>query len=188
MERGSLIKIPKTAPAEAISMDHKEEAEKMTIIDLGKRKQALADFLEIDPSELAICTTRINNIATFQAKKMLYLVGTEEEVRAGIHGYFEHNLSDLDREFISQIGRLSDEDTLLIVRLCELLDEVIETEILNEALLSIIGKCGDMKSLIDAAAAEVGRGEFLALDGKEHPFGDYLIYKFREGQCSDFEY
>jgi hypothetical protein len=169
-------------------MNLKEVAENMTITDLGKRKQALADFLGIDPGEIAICTTRINNIATFQSKKMLYLVGTEDEVRAGIRGYFEHNLADLDSKFIGQIGRLSDEDALLIVRLCELLDEVIEIEILNEALLSIIGKCGDIKSLIDAAAAEVDSGEFLALDGKESPFGDYLIYKFREGQCSDFEY
>jgi hypothetical protein len=28
----------------------------------------------------------------------------------------------------------------------------------------------------------------LAIDGLEHAFGDYLIYKFREGQCSDFDY
>jgi|WetSurSiteA1Bulk_404760.scaffolds.fasta_scaffold08341_5 hypothetical protein len=169
-------------------MDLYTDAENMTITDLGKRRKALADFLEIDPSEPAICTTRINNIATIQAKKMLYLVGTEEEVRAGICGYFEHNLSDLDKEFFSRIGRLSDEDTFLIVRLCELLEGMVETEILNEALLSIVGRCGDLKSVIEAAAAEVDRGEFLALDGKEHPFGDFLIYKFREGQCSDFEY
>ncbi len=88
----------------------------------------------------------------------------------------------------SRIGRLSDEDTFLIIRLCELLDEAIETKILNEALLSIVAKCGDIKSVIEAATAEVDRGEFLALDGKEHPFGEFLIYKFHEGRCFDIEY
>jgi hypothetical protein len=26
------------------------------------------------------------------------------------------------------------------------------------------------------------------MDGEENPFGDFLIYRFREGQCSDFDY
>jgi hypothetical protein len=34
----------------------------------------------------------------------------------------------------------------------------------------------------------VDRGEFLAMDGKEIQFGEYLIYKFKEGQCSDYDY
>ena len=73
-------------------------------------------------------------------------------------------------------------------RLCEILDEDMSAEILNDALLGIVKKCGDIESLISAAADEVDRGEFLAMDGQEHAFGDYLIYKFREGQCSDFDY
>lgn len=169
-------------------MDDREEMEKMKIIDLERRKQALADYLEIDPKEIAVCSTRVNNIATLQAKRMLYLVGTEEEVAAGIRGYFEHNLGDLDSAFIGQTAHLSAGDAQVVDRLCEVLDEEIETQILNEAILGIVRKCGDIKSLIDAAVIEVDRGEFLALDGKESPFGDYLIYRFREGQCSDMDY
>ena len=119
---------------------------------------------------------------------MLYLVGTEEEVNAGIRGCFEHNLGDLDSVFIGQTANLSPGDVQVVDRLCEILDEESETEILNEALLSIVTKCGDLESLIDAAVAEVDRGQFLAMDGEENPFGDYLIYRFREGQCSDFDY
>jgi hypothetical protein len=169
-------------------MTNAEELEKMKIIELEKRRQALADYLKIDPKEITVCSARINDIATFQARRMLYLVGKEEEVEAGMRGYFEHNLRDLDSTFIGKIARLSAGDAELVERLCEILDEDIETDILNEALLSIVRKCGDVTSLIDTILAEVDRGEFLALDGQENAFGDYLIYKFREGQCSDFDY
>jgi len=169
-------------------MTNAKEMEEMKIIELERRKQALADFLKIDPKEITVCSTRINDIATFQAKRMLYLVGKEEEIDAGVRGYFEHNLGDLDSAFIGKTARLSEGDAQLVDRLCQILDEEIETDILNDALLGIVRKCGDVKSLIDAALTEVDRGEFLALDGQENAFGDYFIYKFREGQCSDFDY
>jgi hypothetical protein len=157
-------------------------------MDTEKKRQALADYLQIDPKEISACTTRINDLSTLQAKKILYLVGTEDEVIAGICGYFENNLGDLDSAFIGKTAKLSGDDAAVVDRLCEILDEDIETEILNEALLSIVGKCGDLDALIDAAVAEVDRGEFLAMDGKEISFGDFLIYKFKEGQCSDYDY
>jgi hypothetical protein len=169
-------------------MTNAEELEKMKIIELEKRKQALADYLKIDPKEITVCSARINDIATFQARRMLYLVGREEEIEAGLRGYFEHNLGELDSAFIGKTARLSAGDAQLVDRLCVILDEDIETDILNEALLGIVKKCGDVKSLIDATVAEVNRGEFLAQDGRENAFGDYFIYKFREGQCSDFDY
>jgi hypothetical protein len=160
----------------------------MELIDLDKRRQALADYLKIDPKEVTACSSRINDVTTFQAKNMLYLVGTDDEVNAGIRGCFEHNLGDLDTVFIGQTAKLSAGDASMVDRLCEILDEDLETDILNEALLGIVKKCGDLESLIDAAVAEVDRGQFLAEDGEEKPFGDYLIYRFREGQCSDFDY
>ncbi len=169
-------------------METDEETEKMELIDLDKRRQALADYLKIDPKEITACSSRINDVTTFQAKNMLYLVGTEEEVDMGIRGCFEHNLGDLDTVFIGQTAKLSAGDAQMVDRLCEVLDEDLETDILNEAILGIVKKCGDLESLIDAAVAEVDRGQFLAEDGEENPFGDYLIYRFREGQCSDFDY
>jgi hypothetical protein len=165
-----------------------EEIEKMELINLDKRRQALADYLKIDPKEVTACSSRINDVTTLQAKNMLYLVGTVEEVDEGIRGCFEHNLSDLDAVFIGQTAKLSTGDVQMVYRLCEILDEDLETDILNEALLGIVKKCGDLESLIDAAVAEVDRGQFLAMDGEENPFGEYLIYRFREGQCSDFDY
>ncbi|NMB86548.1 MAG: hypothetical protein A4E44_01971 [Methanosaeta sp. PtaB.Bin018] len=151
------------------------------------RKQALADYLKIDTKEITVCSARINDITTMQARNMLYLVGTKEEVNAGIRSYFEHNLGDLDSTFIGSKAHLDASDAQLVERLCEILSEEIATEILNEALLFIVKKCGDLQSLIDSTAAEVDRGEFLAVDGVEHVFEDYLIYKFREGRCSDFD-
>lgn len=165
-----------------------QEMEIKRYMETEKQRQALADYLQIDPKEITVCSTRINDLSTFQAQKILYLMGTEDEVIAGICGYFSNNLGDLDSAFIGQTAKLSAEDATVVDRLCEILDEDIETEVLNDALLSIVGKCGDLDALIDAAVAEVDRGEFLAMDGKEIPFGDYLIYKFKEGQCSDFDY
>ncbi len=165
-----------------------DELEKMRLMEIDRRKQALADYLKINPNEIIACSALINNITTFQAKKMLYLVGDEKEVAAGIRGYFEHNLSNLDSAFIGQTARLKAGDAQLVDRLCEILDEDISTEILNEALLGIVKKCGDVESLINAAAYEVDRADFLAMDGQEIAFGNYFIYKFREGQCSDFDY
>lgn len=166
----------------------KQDMEVKRYMYTEKQRQALADYLQVDPKEITVCSTRINDLSTFQAHKMLYLMGTEEEVLAGIRGYFENNLGDLDSAFIGKTAKLSAEDASMVDRLCEILDEDIQTDVLNEALLSIVNKCGDLDALIDAALAEVDRGEFLAMDGKEIRFGDYLIYRFKEGQCSDFDY
>lgn len=166
----------------------KLEAEIKEEMDIERKKQALADYLRIDPKEISICSTRINNLATFQGKKMLWLVGTDDEVDCGIRGYFEHNLSDLDSAFIGKAAKLSAYDSQMVDRLCTIMDEDVETDVLNDALLSIVNKCGDMNALIDAAVADVERGELLSIDGKEMPFGDYFIYKFREGQCSDYDH
>jgi hypothetical protein len=164
------------------------EEEKMKLIELDKARQALADFLQIDPKNIISCATRVNDLATFQADRVLYVIGTEEEVTAGIRGYFEHNLGDLDSAFIGKSANLESGDTQMVARFCEIMDEDLETEVLNDALLSIVTKCGDLESLIDAAVADVDRVEFLAIDRKENRFGKYLIYKFKEGQCSDLNY
>ena len=127
-------------------------------------------------------------MVTFQAKKMLWLIGTDEEINCGIRGYFEHNLSDLDSAFIGKAAKLSASDSQIVDRLCTIMDEEAETDILNEALLSIVRKCGNINALIDAAVADANRSELLSIDNKEIPFGDYFIYKFHEGQCSDYDH
>jgi hypothetical protein len=157
-------------------------------MDLESKKQALADYLKIDPTEISACSVRLNDLSTFQAQKTIYMVGTDEEVNLGVRGYFENNLSELDSAFIGKTAKLSIEDARMVDRLCQIMDEDIETDILNEAILSVVKKCGDLEELIDAAVADLDRGEFLSEDGKEIPFGKYFIYKFRNGQCSDFEY
>ncbi|MDM7934803.1 MAG: hypothetical protein QUS08_05365 [Methanothrix sp.] len=169
-------------------MSNTAELEKMVYADLERHRQALADYLKIDPKDITVCPARINDIPTFQTERILYLVGTEEEVEAGIRGYFEHNLRELDTAFISQHAGLSSADAQMLGRLCEVLYEETATDILNDALLGVVKRCGDLRRLIDAAAAEVNRGEFLAMDGREIAFGEYLIYRFQEGQCSDLNY
>lgn len=164
-----------------------QEIEIKRYMETERQRQALADYLQIDPKEISVCSTRINDLGTFNAQKMIYLVGTEDDVAAAICGYFRNNLGDLDSAFIGNAAKLSAEDATMVDRLCEIMGEDIETDILNDALLSIVGKCGDLDALVDAAVAEVDRGGFLAIDGKEIPFGDYLLYKFKEGQCSDLD-
>jgi len=164
------------------------ENEIKTDIDLESKKQAVADYLKIDPTEILACSARLNDLATFQAQKAIYVVGTDEEVDLGIRGYFENNLSELDSAFIGKTAKLSSDDAHMVDRLCQIMDEDIETDILNEAILSVVKKCGDLEELIGAAVAGLDRGQFLSEDGKEISFGNYFIYRFRKGQCSDFEY
>ncbi len=171
-----------------MSSNEDSEKEIKRLMDIERKKQALADYLRTDPKDISICSTRINDLTTFQSKKMLWLVGTDEEVNGGIRGYFEHNLSELDSAFIGKTAKLSAGDAQVVDRLCTIMDEEIETDVLNEALLSVVKKCGDLNALIDAAVTDVNRGEFLSIDGKEIPFGKYSIYRFREGQCSDYDY
>jgi hypothetical protein len=165
----------------------RSEQEKMHIMELEGARQALADFLQIDPKEVLSCSTRINDLATFQAQKMLYVMGTEEEVTSGIRGYFEHNLADLDSGLIGESARLESGDAQMVARLCEIMNEDLETEVLNEALLNIVTKCGDLEALIDVAVADVNRAELLSMDGREKQFGKYFIYRFKDGQCSDLD-
>ncbi len=157
-------------------------------MDVESKKQSLADYLKIDLKEISTCTIRLNDLVTFQALKTIYMVGTDEEVNRGIREYFENNLAELDSAFIGKSAKLSSEDAGMVDRLCQIMDEDIETDILNEALLSIVKKCGNLEDLIDAAVAGIDRGQFLSEDGVESSFGKYFIYKFRKGQCSDFEY
>jgi len=157
-------------------------------MDMERKRQALADFLHMDREAIMPCTVRVNDLNTFQVERKIYLVGREEEVNRGIRGYFENNLGELDSAFINYKGNLSDVDASMVQRLCEILDEQAETEVLNQALLRIMRRCGDIESLLDAAVADVNRSDLLSEDGKEIPFGDFMIYRFKEGQCSDFEH
>ncbi len=159
-----------------------------TEMAVESKKQALADCLRIDPKEISVCSVRLNDLVTFQASKAIYMVGTDDEGNLGIRGYFENNLSELDSTFIGRSAKLSSEDARVVDRLCQIMDEDIETDILNEALLSVVRKCGNFEELINAAVVGIDRGSFLSEDGKEISFGKYFIYRFREGQCSDFEH
>jgi len=155
-------------------------------METERKAQALADYLKLDPKAIFPCATRINDISTFQAGKEIYLVGSEDEVDAGFRGYFQNNLGEIAAAFIGREASRSEKDALVVDRLCEIMDEDFETEILNEALLRVVDRCGNLEALVRAAAAEVNRGEFLSVDSTEIPFGRYLMYRFREGQCSDF--
>ncbi len=164
------------------------EADIKTGMDVERKRQALADLLHLDKEAITPCAVRVNDLNTFQVERKIYLVGREEEVHKGVRGYFENNLGELDSAFINYRGNLSDVDASMVQRLCEILDEPAETEVLNQALLGIVRRCGDLDSILDAAAADANRSDLLSEDGKEIPFGDFLIYRFKDGQCSDFEH
>ena len=139
-------------------------------MDVDSKKQALADYLRIDPKKILACSVRLNNLVTFQALRAIYMVGTDEEVNLGNRGYFENNLSELDSTFIGRSAKLSSKDAIMVDRLCQIMDEDIETEILDEALLSVVRKCGKLEELIDAAVVVLDRDSFLSEDEKEIPF------------------
>jgi ketosteroid isomerase-like protein len=100
-----------------------------------------------------------------------------------VRGYFENNLSDVHKAISQAIS----EGARMMDRLCQIMDEDIETKILDESALVRRKKYGKLEELIDAAIAGIDRCGFLSEDGKEISFGLYFIFRFREGQCSDFE-
>ena len=57
----------------------------------------------------------------------------------------------------------------MVDRLCQIMDEDIETDILNEALLSVVRKCGNLEELINAAVVGIDRGSsYLRMERRYH--------------------
>jgi enamine deaminase RidA (YjgF/YER057c/UK114 family) len=89
---------------------------------------------------------------------------TDEEADKAVKSYIEESLWAFNKSFLSGQTGLPEEVFSTLQQGCESS---------NDAILSIVKKCGDMDTLVSDAVSSDGRGHFLSpYDGHEKEWGD----------------
>jgi hypothetical protein len=89
---------------------------------------------------------------------------TDEEADKAVKSYIEESLWAFNKSFLSDQTGLPEEVFSTLQQGCESS---------NDAILSIVEKCGDMDTLVSDAVSSDGRGHFLSpYDGHEKKWGD----------------
>jgi hypothetical protein len=89
---------------------------------------------------------------------------TDEEADKAVKSYIEESLWAFNKSFLSDQTGLPEEVFSTLQQGCESS---------NDAILSIVEKCGDMDTLVSDAVSSDGRGHFLSpYDGHEKEWGD----------------
>jgi hypothetical protein len=89
---------------------------------------------------------------------------TDEEADKAVKSYIEETLWAFNKSFLSDQTGLPEEVFSTLQQGCESS---------NDAILSIVEKCGDMDTLVSDAVSSDGRGHFLSpYDGHEKEWGD----------------
>jgi hypothetical protein len=89
---------------------------------------------------------------------------TDEEADKAVKSYIEESLWAFNKSFLADQTGLPEEVFSTLQQDCESS---------NDAILSIVEKCGDMDTLVSDAVSSDGRGNFLSpYDGHEKKWGD----------------
>jgi enamine deaminase RidA (YjgF/YER057c/UK114 family) len=89
---------------------------------------------------------------------------TDEEADKAVKSYIEESLWAFNKSFLSGQTGLPEEVFSTLQQ---------DGESSNDAILSIVKKCGDMDTLVSDAVSSDGRGHFLSpYDGHEKEWGD----------------
>jgi hypothetical protein len=89
---------------------------------------------------------------------------TDEEADKAVKSYIEESLWAFNKSFLADQTGLPEEVFSTLQQGCESS---------NDAILSIVEKCGDMDTLVSDAVSSDGRGHFLSpYDGHEKEWGD----------------
>jgi hypothetical protein len=89
---------------------------------------------------------------------------TDEEADKAVKSYIEESLWAFNKSFLADQTGLPEEVFSTLQQDCESS---------NDAILSIVEKCGDMDTLVSDAMSSDGRGHFLSpYDGHEKEWGD----------------
>jgi|694.fasta_scaffold18529_15 hypothetical protein len=93
-----------------------------------------------------------------------WVLGNDTEVDKAVKSYIEETLWAFNKSFLSDQTGLPEEVFSTLQQGCESS---------NDAILSIVEKCGDMDTLVSDAVSSDGRGHFLSpYDGHEKEWGD----------------
>jgi hypothetical protein len=93
-----------------------------------------------------------------------WALGNDTEVDKAVKSYIEETLWAFNKTFLADQTGLPEEVFAVLQ---------VDCENSNDAILSIIEKCGDMDSLVSDAVSSDGRGHFLSpYDGEEKEWSD----------------
>ena len=93
-----------------------------------------------------------------------WVLGNDTEVDKAVKSYIEETLWAFNKSFLSDQTGLPEEVFSTLQQ---------DGESSNDAILSIVEKCGDMDTLVSDAMSSDGRGHFLSpYDGHEKEWGD----------------
>jgi hypothetical protein len=93
-----------------------------------------------------------------------WVLGNDTEVDKAVKSYIEETLWAFNKSFLSDQTGLPEEVFSTLQQGCESS---------NDAILSIVEKCGDMDTLVSDAVSSDGRGHFLSpYDGHEKEWSD----------------
>ena len=93
-----------------------------------------------------------------------WILGSDTEVNEAVKSYIEETLWAFNKSFLANQTGLPEEVFSTLQQDCESS---------NDAILSIVEKCGDMDTLVSDAVSSDGRGHFLSpYDGHEKEWND----------------
>ncbi len=103
-------------------------------------------------------------LSTVEINGEEWALGNDTEVDKAVKSYIEETLWAFNKTFLADQTGLPEEVFAALQ---------VDCENSNDAILSIIEKCGDMDSLVSDAVSSDGRGHFLsAYDGEEKEWSD----------------
>lgn len=134
---------------------------------------ALCSFLGCEPSELTLETYDHYGLSRYSLDSKEYAIGTDSEAQKAAENYVKDSIWAFNASFILNHCGLPLE-----------LEEAIQAfqgdkcESANDALLTLVEKCGSVENFTEEAIAADGRGHLLnPYDGEEYEEGEFFIYR-----------
>lgn len=135
--------------------------------------EALAEFLECDPSEITQCNYSHYGLDTFTYGNHDYSVADEDESDEAIEDSLRGSVWAFNSVFILEVCGLP-----LELAPCIKSFQSSQCENANDAIAALIYKTCGWQAFTEAAISADGRGHYLSsYDGEEHESDNYLIYK-----------
>jgi hypothetical protein len=156
------------------SQGEKEKRRKHTMIKAVNAVEALADFVECDPSEVEQFDLPYYGMEVFSVGNKRYAVGTDNEADEACKEYIKDTAWAFRSSFICEYCNLPQE-------LAEALEAMQskKCEGANDSILALIEKTdGGLDGFVEEAISADGRGHFLSsYDGNENEKDGFFIYR-----------
>jgi hypothetical protein len=151
-------------------MNTEETKTGATIDDTDPKLEALAKYLEVEPSELS--QSKYDE-CTYELGNQEYLVLTDSEADERAKAECLDSLWAFNSEFLA--GCISNDDHSALVASLRAIQEKM-CESCNPTIKAMLGE--NLDSMIDDAILTDGRGHFLShYDGNENEQGKFFIYR-----------